>query len=270
MTMQADSDDPIAVAGPGQIGLPIRRVPLDAPWEWVAKGWRDLCALPLASLAYGAVFAAFAWIVLLALNALGAVALIPVMAAGFLLIAPLAAAGLYEMSRRLEKGEPVTFRAVLGACMGAVGRLAFFGIALFFAFFIWVELAFLLLSLFLGEVALPAPSEFVQTVLFTNAGVGLLFVGTLTGGLLAAVVFSISSIAVPLLLAKDVDAVTAMVTSARATSLNTGPMLLWAAIIAGYMVLGLATLFVGLIVIFPLLGHATWHAFRALTDIDGT
>jgi uncharacterized membrane protein len=267
--MQADSDSAGEVARSGQIALPVRRVALDAPWEWIAKGWRDLCALPHYSLTYGAVFAGFAWIVLLALDALGAVTLLPVMAAGFVLIAPLAAAGLYEMSRRLEKGETVTVRAVFDTCAGAVGRLAFFGIALFFAFFIWVELAFVLLSLFLGEVALPAPSDFVHTVLFTNAGVGLLFVGTLTGGLLAAVVFSISSIAVPLLLARDVDAVTAMVTSARATSLNTGPMLLWAAIIAGYMLLATATLFVGLIVIFPLLGHATWHAFRALTDIDG-
>lgn len=267
--MQADSDYPIQVAGPGQVGLPVRRVPLDAPWDWIARGWRDLCALPVASLTYGAIFSALAWIFLLALNALEATAMIPVMAAGFLLIAPLAAAGLYEMSRRLEKGEPVTARAVFDACLSAIGRLGFFGIVLFFAFFIWVELAFLLLSLFLGEVALPAPSQFIHTMLFTNAGLGLLFIGTLTGGLLAAVVFSISSVAVPLLLAKDVDAVTAMATSVRATSLNAGPMLLWAAIIAGYMVLGFATLFIGLIVIFPLLGHATWHAFRALTDVDG-
>ncbi len=106
-------------------------------------------------------------------------------------------------------------------------------------------------------------------MLFTNAGVALLFVGTLTGGLLAAIVFSISSVAVPLLLVKDVDAVTAMATSVRATSLNTGVMLLWAALIAGYMAIGLATLFVGLVVIFPLLGHATWHAFRAVVEVDG-
>jgi uncharacterized membrane protein len=76
-------------------------------------------------------------------------------------------------------------------------------------------------------------------------------------------------VAVPLLLVKDVDAVTAMATSVRAVSLNTGAMLLWAALIAGYMVLGFLTLFVGLVVIFPLLGHATWHAFRGLVDFDG-
>jgi len=267
--MAAGSDSPRQVVGAGQLGFPVRRVPLDAPWEWLAHGWRDLCAVPYASLSYGAVFAVAAWIVVLVLIQLQAIALVPVFAAGFGLIAPLLAAGLYEMSRRLEKGEAVTARAVFDACKPAVGRLGFFGVVLFFAFFLWVELAFLLLGLFLGEVALPAPSEFVHTMLFTDAGLALLIAGTLTGGMLAAMVFSIASVAAPLLLVKDVDAVSAMATSVRAASLNSGVMLLWAALIAGYMVLGFVTLFVGLIVIFPLLGHATWHAFRALTEVDG-
>ncbi len=267
--MEAGSDSLKQGGGARPLGFPVRRVPLDAPWDWLARGWRDLCALPLASLSYGAAFAVAAWIFLLVLSGLGATSLVPVLGAGFLLLAPLLAAGLYEMSRRLEKREPVTPRAVFDACAPAIGRLGFFGVALFFAFFIWVELAFLLLSLFLGEVAVPDPSQFVHTALFTNAGLALLFIGTLTGGLLAAMVFSISSVAVPLLLVKDVDAVTAMATSVRAVSLNTGPMLLWAAIIASYMTIGLATLFIGLIVIFPLLGHATWHAFRDLVNVDG-
>ena len=266
--MQAESNYPERGAQMLQLGYPVRRVPLDAPWDWLSRGWMDLCRLPYLSLGYGAVFAVTAWIAVYLLSHIGAVALIPVLAAGFLLIAPLLAAGLYEMSRKLEVGEPVTLANVCAACVPAIGRLAFFGVALFFAFFIWVELAFLLLSLFLGEVALPDSSEFLHTLLFTNAGVGMLVIGTLTGGLLAAMVFSISSVAVPLLLVKDVDAISAMATSVRATSLNTGPMLLWAALIAGYMLIGFVTMFVGLVVIFPLLGHATWHAFRDLTDVE--
>jgi uncharacterized membrane protein len=266
--MEARSDSLEQVAVPYQLGFPVRRVPLDAPWDWLAGGWRDLCALPVLSLAYGVFFFATAWIGVLILHGVGALPLIPVLAAGFVLIAPLAAAGLYEMSRRLEKGETVAQRAVCKACVPAIGRLAFFGVALFFGYFIWVELAFLLLSLALGEVAVPPPSEFVHTILFTNPGVALLFGGTLTGGLLATAIFGISSVAVPLLLVKDVDAVTAMATSVRAARLNAGPMLLWAALLAGYMMIGFITLFVGLIVIFPLLGHATWHAFRALVAID--
>jgi uncharacterized membrane protein len=252
----------------GELGFPVRRVMLDAPWDWLSHGWRDLCAAPTVSLGYGAVFSASAWLIVFVLAQLGMLSLLPVLAAGFLLVAPLFAAGLYAMSRRLEKGEPVTMRAILADCVPAMGRLGFFGVVLFFAFFLWVELAFLLISLFLGAAAVPDPSAFVHTLLFTNAGLGLLFIGTATGGLLAAIVFSISSVAVPLLLVKDVDAVTAMATSVRAASLNTGAMLLWAALIAGYMVLGFATMFLGLVVIFPLLGHATWHAFRSLVDVD--
>ena len=251
-----------------QLGYAVRRVPLDAPWDWLTRGWRDLCALPVMSLAYGTIFCAAGWLALYALNRLEVGSLGPVLAGGFMLVAPLLAAGFYEMSRRLEKGEPVTVRAVVGACAAAVGRLAFFGIALFFAYFLWVELSFLLLTLFLDGSEVPEASQFVQNLMFTHAGLGLLFAALLTGGGVAALVFSISSVAVPLLLVKDVDAVTAMATSARAVSRNPGPMLLWAGIIAGHMALGLATAFVGLVVIFPLLGHATWHAFRDLVEVD--
>lgn len=264
--MEANIDSPKQGSGVEQLGFPVRRVPLDAPWDWLSRGWRDLCTVPSVSVAYGAFFSIAAWIILFVLSFLEATSLIPVLAAGFMLVGPLLAAGLYETSRRLEKGEPITVREVFDGCAPAIGRLGFFGVVLFFAFFAWVELAFLLLTLFLGGATVPAPSEFVHTLLSTNAGVGLL-TGTLTGAMLAAMVFS--SVAVPLLLVKDVDAVTAMVTSVRAVRLNTGTMLLWATLIAGYVVLGTWTLFLGLVIIFPLLGHATWHAFRALVEVDG-
>ena len=267
--MEPDIDSPKQGSSAEHFGFPVRRVPLDAPWNWLSRGWRDLCTVPSVSLAYGAFFSGAAWIILFVLSFFEATSLIPVLAAGFMLVGPLLAAGLYETSRRLEKGEPITMRKVFDGCAPAIGQLGFFGVILFFAFFVWVELAFLLLTLFLGGATVPAPSEFAHTLLSTNAGLGLLLTGTLTGAILAAIVFSISSVAVPLLLVKDVDAVTAMVTSVRAASLNTSAMLLWAALIAGYVVLGTWTLFVGLVVIFPLLGHATWHAFRALVEVDG-
>jgi uncharacterized membrane protein len=268
--MGADAELPVPVgrAGTGELGLPVRRVALDAPWEWFGRGWRDLCAIPYLSMAYGAFFTIGAWAIFMGLGLLEAQSLILVFAGGFVLVGPLLAAGLYEASRCLEKGERVTLRRILDGVSPAIGRLGFFGVALFVAFFFWVQLAFLLLMLFLGTAAVPASSEFVTTLLFTTAGLGLLFTGTLTGALLAAIVFSISTVAVPLLLVKDIDAVTAMVTSVKAVSLNTGPMLLWAALIAGFMALGLATLFVGLAIAFPLVGHATWHAFRALVDVS--
>lgn len=250
-----------------RLGFKVRSVPLDAPWTWLAKGWRDLCAMPFASLGYGAVFCAVGWLTFAVLSQHDVSSLIVVLAGGFMLVAPLFGAGFYEMSRLREKGEPVTFRSVVDGCAGAVGRLAMFGIVLYFAFFLWVELSFLLFTVFLGT-EVPEASSFVHQLIFTNAGLGLLFAGVLTGAALAGLVFCLSSVAAPLLLVKDVDLVTAIATSVRAVHANRGPMLLWAAIIAGHMALGLATLFVGLLVIFPLLGHATWHAFRDLVDLD--
>ena len=251
-----------------RLGFKVRSVPLDAPWTWFAKGWRDLCAMPLASLGYGAVFCAVGWLTFAVLSQHEVSSLIVVLAGGFMLVAPLFGAGFYEMSRLRESGERVTFRSVVDGCAGAVGRLAMFGIVLYFAYFLWVELSFLLFTVFLGGTEVPEASTFFQQLIFTNAGLGLLFAGVLTGAALAGLVFCLSSVAAPLLLVKDVDLVTAIATSIRAVHANRGPMLLWAAIIAGHMALGLTTLFVGLLVIFPLLGHATWHAFRDLVDLD--
>lgn len=262
--MAADSG-PINVGGAiGRLGYLVRRVPLDAPWMWLARGWRDLCRVPILSTAYGLVFCLGGWLAFYWLNELELSSLIGVLAGGFMLAAPLFAAGFYEMSKRLERGEPVTVSAVCQSCWAAIGRLGFFGIVLFFGYFAWVELSFLLLGLFLNGSEVPEASQFVQNLIFTNSGLALLLTSIALGGVLAAMVFTLSSVAVPLLLDKDVDAVAAMVTSVRAVSANPGPMLLWSAIIAGHMALGLATFFVGLVVIFPLLGHATWHAYRDL------
>lgn len=266
--MAADSASINLDDAAGHLGYAVRRVPLDAPWHWLARGWRDLCEVPILSIAYGILFCIGGWFAFYWLNEIELSSLIAVLAGGFTLTAPLFAAGFYEMSRRLEKGEPVMLGAVCQSCLAAIGRLGFFGIVLFFGYFAWVELSFLLLSLFLNGSEVPEASDFVQNLIFTNTGLALLLTSVALGAVLAAMVFTLSSVAVPLLLDKEVDAVTAMVTSVRAVSANPGPMLLWAAIIAGHMALGLATFFVGLVVIFPLLGHATWHAYRDLVVTD--
>ena len=246
----------------------IRRVPFDAPWLWLAAGWRDLWAQPRISLAYGIIFAAIAMGLTVALAFAHLQALVLPLAGGFVLIAPLAAVGLYEMSRSLETGRPASVADVLGAWKRAPGQLGFFGSILAFALFIWLQLALLLFMLFWGNNSIPPPSTFVPTLLFTTHGLGLLIVGTIVGGLLAGVVFSISVLSVPLLLTRRLDAVTAIRSSIAAVQRNPAPLALWAALIAGFMALGIATLSVGLVVAFPLIGHATWHAYRALVQ-DG-
>jgi uncharacterized membrane protein len=253
------SDAPAATAG-----IRVEQVPLDAPWSWLAAGWRDLWTAPQVSLLYGVAFATVFASLALGLTVSGLASLILALAGGFLLVGPIAAVGLYEVSRRLESGDPVEVRDVLRAGPKAVGQVGFFGAILAFVYFVWLQLAFLLFMLFLGTRGLPPASEFVPTLLFTPHGLGLLVAGTAVGGVIASIVFAISVISAPLLMARRVDAITAIQTSLTAVALNPRPMVLWAGLIAGFMVLGLATLSVGLVVIFPLIGHATWHAFRGL------
>ena len=124
----------------------------------------------------------------------------------------------------------------------------------------------MLLALFLGTSGLPPARELMPALLFTSNGLGLLVVGTIVGGGLAAVVYATTVVALPLLARGQVDTFTAMAKSVEACLVNPRPMLLWAALVAGFVVLGMATLGIGLIVAFPLLGHATWHACQDLVD----
>jgi len=244
--------------------IAIVRVPFDAPWTWLAAGWRDLWSAPAVSLTYGALFAVLSGALLAALLSRGAEALVLSLGGGFLLIGPIAAIGLYETSRRIETGDRVTLGDVVRAGTHAPGQLGFFGAILAFAYIVWLQLAFLLLMLFLGSKPLPPASAFISTLLFTGHGLGLLVAGTIVGGAIAFTVFAISAISVPLIMTGRMDAVSAMSASLSAVRKSPKAMVLWAALIAGFMAVGIATLFAGLVLVFPLIGHATWHAFRDL------
>lgn len=249
---------------PTTVAVPIEQVPFDAPWAWLAAGWRDMWQVPRISLAYGLLFACISATLAAGLLVGGFASLILALAGGFLLIGPIAAVGLYETSRRLESGEAIAFRDMARSVLQAAGQLAFFGAILAFLFLVWVQIAFLLLMLFLGNQPLPPASQFIPTLLFTPQGLGLLATGTIVGGMLAVTAFAISAISVPLLMTRRIDVVSAMAASLAAVVLNPKPMLLWAGLIAGFMALGVATLFAGLVIVFPLVGHATWHAYRDL------
>lgn len=259
--MVATRNDIKTSGGPA---VAIATVPFDAPWLWLAAGWRDLWLKPGVSIIYGLIFALIAIVLMVLLSVAHLQALVLPLAGGFVLIGPLAAVGLYDMSRAIEAGRPVTWGSVLTAYTRAKGQLSFFGAMLAFAFYVWLQLALLLFMLFWGNNSIPPPSTFIPTLLFSPHGLALLVVGTTVGGMLAAVVFAISVITVPLLLTHQLDAVTAVRTSLTAIVVNPKPLALWAALIAGFMALGIATLSIGLVVAFPLIGHATWHAYRAL------
>ena len=241
----------------------VSKVPFDAPWKWLAAGSRDIWRVPQISLAYGAVFTAISLAILLGLYISGAVYMALPLAGGFLLLGPMIAVGLYETSRRLEEGKSVTLSAMLKFGVQSPGQLAFMGVFLLIIYFVWLDLAFLLFMLFLGPQAFQLDA-IVPTLLFTGSGLGLLIVGTAAGLVLALLVFAVTAVSIPLLMRRKVDAVTAALTSIQAVALNPAPMLLWAVLIVAMMALAFATLFLGMIVIFPLIGHATWHAYRDL------
>jgi uncharacterized membrane protein len=252
-------------AAPAHPEIPeIRKVALDAAYGWLEAGWRDMWVAPWISLGYGAIFAAFAYLAALQLTRFDALPLLLPAAFGFLLIGPVLASGLYEISRRNEAGEALSFRAIAGAEWRGRDQLACFGMLLFVLYFFWLDAALLLFMLFFGPYNFPPFNEFVSTLLLTPEGQGLLATGTLAGAAFAGVAFSISVIAAPMMFGRKVDTVTAMLASMRAVRKNLPAMALWAALIAAITAMGFVLLFAGLAVAFPLIGHASWHAYREL------
>jgi uncharacterized membrane protein len=248
-----------------------RRVPFDAPWMWLAAGWRDMWLIPSISVAYGLLFAILASAMVVGLWLVGALSVLPAVAGGLILMGPFVAVGLYEASRQLSHGERPTGPGVVRAGLRRSTQLAFFGAFLLFAFMVWMQMALILLMLFLAGNAVPPTEALMQTLLFTPHGLLLLIVGTIVGAAIAIVVFASSAVAIPMLLDRPVDAVSAARGSIRAVIQNPKPMALWAVLIAGLTVLGLTTLLVGFVFVFPLIGHATWHAYQAIYgDDNGT
>ena len=241
-----------------------RNLPREIAFEWLGHGWRDLRARPLPSLAYG--FFAFlsSWTLIWGMFHYGwGSFLFPALAA-FLVAGPVLAVGLYEKSRRISHGEPVSLAAMVFVPARSGGQILFVGVLLALLMSIWIRAAFIIYALFFGMRAFPG-FDHILTVLFaTPAGWAMLAVGKLAGGLFAAFAFSISAMSIPMLLDKNLDAFTAMGTSMALVWNNLPVMLTWAAIVTALFALCLATGLAGLIVVFPLLGHATWHAYKGV------
>ncbi len=250
-------------------GVAIRQVSVEAPWDWLGGGWRDMWVHPHLSLGFGIVFAGLAVALFFGLSLAGMQSLILALGGGFLIVGPIFAVGLYDLSRRIATGAPVSIGAVLMSGANAPGQLSFLGGILTFIYYIWVQIAFLLFMLFFGSAtSFPPASQFVATLLFEPQGLGLLITGTVVGASLAALSFAIAVISVPLLTVRRMDAVSAVTTSVRAVTLNIRPMALWAALIGFITAVGFLTCFVGLVFAFPLIGHATWHAFNDVVRLD--
>ncbi|MAQ82921.1 MAG: hypothetical protein CMH12_06795 [Maritimibacter sp.] len=228
-------------------------------------GWRDFLAAPGFGLFFGGVYA-LAGLVLTLLGA-GNWTWTLVLSLGFPLVAPFAAVGLYEVSRRLEDGEPLTWPAVLGVVARERNRqIPWAGAIIVIYFLFWSFLAHMLFALFMGPSALMNVSTSWDSFL-TPTGLTMIGVEFAVGGVAAFILFALTVVSLPLLLEKEIDFVSAMLLSFRCTLANLPVMLAWAAIIALLLFVGMLPWFLGLFVVLPVLGHATWHLYRrALYD----
>ena len=242
----------------------IRRVTVRAPLRWVVAGWRDFTRAPAASAFYGVAFALMGWLISLVFR--HAYEYTSALTAGFLLVGPFVATGLYDISRRLAHGETITLRPTLTAWKANVGAFGLFALVLTVILLVWARASLVTFALFFST-GMPTLSGFLQRVMsvehldfvLTYLAVGLVF---------AAIVFAISVVSVPMMLDRGTDTIVAALTSVRALAANPAPLICWAALIVLLIGIGFATLFIGLVVTAPIVGHATWHAYRDLVAGD--
>ncbi|WP_242224249.1 DUF2189 domain-containing protein [Shinella zoogloeoides] len=241
-----------------------RHLPAGAAFGWLSAGWRDLWRNPLPSLLYGfAVFLISVAVVWCLFHMELDYILFPALA-GFMVVGPLMAIGLYRKSRDLEEGTPTSLSRMIFVKAESGGQVWYTGAILCLLMLVWMRAAVIIYALFVGLRPFPGLDHVVAMLFGTPEGLGMLVVGTAVGGLFAAFSFAISTFAIPMLLAEKTDAFTAMGTSISLVFRNLPVMLTWGGIVLILTLIGIATGLVGLIVIFPLLGHGTWHSYRAV------
>ncbi len=241
----------------------INQVSTVEPWKWLAAGWADLRQTRSISITYGLVFVVLGYAVTIGLYQLELFHLIWPFAAGFILIAPVFTVGIYDLSRRLMEGEPTTFMGALTAWKRAPGLIFGSGLAMTFFLIIWIRTAALLYVINFPYEMLTIQGLINQTF-FSIDGLIFLCIGTLIGGFFAVTAFLLSAISLPMMIGEKSDFLPALLISIFVVTRNPRAMALWAVIIVCVTAIGMATAFIGLAITLPLIGHATWHAYKDL------
>ncbi|MBV8912135.1 MAG: DUF2189 domain-containing protein [Acetobacteraceae bacterium] len=247
----------------------IRDVPPSAIVGWLRSGWADFVRSPAPGLLIGSMCTTFAWTMLIVLQAIGVPVLILPLTAGFVFIAPRLAIGLYESSRRQEGGQTVTITCLLEASECNRGQIWAMGALLACFLLGWMAVAYLVLLTFTLVAWLGGLAFFFDATPLALDEVAvrdwdLLLYAGLAGAVLAVAAFGLSAISLPMLIDRPVAALTAAVTSVRACMANPLTAGLWGATLLLLSLVAAAPAFLGFVVVLPVLGHASWHAYRAL------
>lgn len=242
---------------------PVRRVSLDDLRFALRKGLDDFVAMPTHALFLIAIYPVAGVLIAAVTFESDLVPLMFPLASGFALLGPFAAVGLYEMSRRREQGRDIgwfnAYAPLTGRPAQAVGVVALILTLLFVA---WLTAAMALYWALYGETRQETVLGFLQEVLTTPRGWALIVVGNLVGAAFSLIALAISAVSFPLIIDRGTDAGTAIATSVALVQQNPGTMVVWGLVVAGLLVLGMLPLFVGLALVLPILGHATWHLYR--------
>ena len=242
-------------AAPLPFAAPCRPLAAGAPLRWVGQGWQDFRRAPRQSLVYGAAIVALSWLVTGIGLKLGSYWAALVLLSGFVFVAPVLAIGLYSISRQLELGQAPSLACCSAEVRKALGTAMVFALALLVLFLVWARAGSMV------HVFFPVRSnpDWGQLA-------GFLAIGSAVGSIFALLTFMFSAFSLPMICDREVDAITAIVSSVNAVLRNKPAMAVWAALIVALTALGFATALLGLAIGIPVLGYATWHAYRETID----
>ncbi len=245
------------------LSLPIHKLRLDDPLEWISLGWRDFLRAPRVGLFFGSCFLLMGHALLLVFEK--APAYVLALSAGFLVMGPFLCLGLYDVSRQLRAGEPPSLKRALFAWLPTKGTMGIFAGILLILELLWGRASLIVFAVSFDT--LPS-AQITFGALFSLENIHFIIGYLVVGALFAGLIFVSSAIAIPMILDKRVDAVSACLTSMRACIANPITMAVWAALIALLIAIAMLPFLLGLLIIGPVLGHGTWHAYRALVYGD--
>jgi len=240
----------------------VRKVTPSEPFRWLAKGWDDFRHAWKSSIFYGAVFALMGWLVVFVFR--NAYEYVWGLTTGFLLVGPFFATGIYELSRQRERGEATALAPTIDIWRPNLGSIGMFALVLGVLLLVWSRASLIVIALSFPD-EMPSLRGFIENAL-SPKNLEFVLAYFAVGGLFAALVFAIAVVSVPMMLDRNTDGIVAALTSLRVCRENTLAMAVWAALIAIVIGAGCLLWFAGLVVAVPVIGHATWHAYRALVE----